>query len=569
MFIIQCMTFTDMNRFIRLLLLSLFVHSLTSFAFPDKGDAEFLYGKYCAKCHGINRLGLYGPPLVPQLLNSKSEKQIYSIIKNGLSPTPMPSFRNLSDRKIKAIINFIKSPANIPNWNTENINDSQIIMKPYHVKPFSRPITNLIALVESGDGKVWIIDGKNIINKINFGDIHGGLKFSANGKYIYMPSRNGWIGRYNIKKGYLDYKVRACIYQRNITLANSDVISACWLPASIVILNSILKSKKFIPLKDKISAIYALYNSHYAIFGVMHKNEIGFLNTKTYDITYYHTDIPFEDFFIDPLEQFVVGSSFSHDILEVFSIREKKIVYKTHFSGMPHLASATFWFKNGKFFFATPDIKKPVVTIWQAYHWKKIKEIPTKGMGFFVKTNPNTPYLWADEDSNTLLIINKNTLIPKHVVLVNKGWIIHTQFSGDGKYAYVSDYAKNGKIFVIDSTTLKILKKFSASFPLGKYNYVMYSNQRQAALLGEEVYLQYCWGCHHPTRTAFAPSFKYIAKHIPIPLIRAQILNPQKTYKVLGFKQNVMPEFHLSKYEIDALIQFIESTNNPNFWSSH
>jgi len=554
---------------IYLALASVLCPFVSSFSLPNSLGSG-LYKENCAKCHGANRLGLSGPPLVPELLKSKSNKKLMYIIKNGLPPTLMPSFKNLSDKDIKAIIDFIRAPVKNIKWNIKDIERTYEKETPTNPHPFKGSIVNIMALVEAGKNKVWIMHNKQIINKIDFGDIHGGLKFSKDGKYIYIPSRNGYIGRYNIRKGYLDYKIRACIYQRNVSLLkNGDVISACWLPEQIVVFNKSLKPIKVIPIEGKISAVYGLYSSYYALFGLMRKNVLGFLNTKTDSIKYYPTDVPFEDFFIDPLEKFVVGSSFNHDILEAFDIKDKKVVYKTHFSGMPHLASAAFWYKDRKFFFATPDIRKPVITIWQAYDWKKIKEIPTKGPGFFVKTNPNTPYLWADEYSNTLLLINKNTLVPRHLKLVNRGWIIHTQFSGDGKYAYVSDYAKDGKVFIMDPVSLKVLKTISASMPLGKYNYVTYSNERQAALLGEEVYLQYCWGCHHPTRTAFAPSFRYIAQHIPISLIKAQILNPDKAYKLLGFKQNVMPKFHLSKYEVDALIEFIESSSNPNFWSSH
>jgi len=555
---------------IRLIFLSLLLCCplLSSFSSPASLGGD-LYKDKCAKCHGINRMGLSGPPLIPEFLKSKSDNTLFKIIKNGLPPTLMPSFKDLTDKQIESLIAFIKTPVAVNTWSLSDIRKTLHKLSAQNPKPWHRTIVNFMALVEAGKNKVWFLNKTHVINKINFGDIHGGLKFSNDGKFIYIPSRTGYIGRYNIRKGYLDYKVKACLYQRNVSLFSNGVISACWLPSQIVILNKKLEPKAVIPIDGKISAIYGLYNSPYAVFGLMHKSVLGFLNTSSLNLKYYNVPTAFEDFFIDPLEHFVVGTSFNHNVLSVFDIKSKKIVYQTAFGGMPHLASAAFWYKDKNFYFATPDLKKPVITIWRAYKWIKIKEIPSKGVGFFVKTNPNTPYLWADEHANTILLIKKTDFKPIHVKLVKKGWIIHTQFSGDGKYAYVSDYAKNGNVFILDSTTLKLIKSFPASYPIGKYNYVTYSNRREAALLGEEVYLQYCWGCHHPTRTAFAPSFKYIAKHIPISLIKAQILNPDQTYKLLGFKQNVMPKFHLSKYEIDALLMFIEYSKNRNFWDSH
>ncbi len=42
------------------------------------------------------------------------------------------------------------------------------------------------------------------------------------------------------------------------------------------------------------------------------------------------------------------------------------------------------------------------------YDWEFVKEVDIKGDGFFVKTHPNTPYLWADNGSDKLVLIDKN-----------------------------------------------------------------------------------------------------------------------------------------------------------------
>jgi hypothetical protein len=52
-----------------------------------------------------------------------------------------------------------------------NICNAGAAVKPVNVK-------NLIAVVEGGTGKVWIMKGTKILDKFNFGDIHGGLKYS-------------------------------------------------------------------------------------------------------------------------------------------------------------------------------------------------------------------------------------------------------------------------------------------------------------------------------------------------------------------------------------------------------
>ncbi|MDQ7056564.1 MAG: cytochrome D1 domain-containing protein [Persephonella sp.] len=79
-----------------------------------------------------------------------------------------------------------------------------------------------------------------ILDKFDFKNVHGGLKFSPSGKRIYIPSRDGWIGRYDIDRGRFYGKVRACVYLRNISMDRTGryILVSCWLPKSIVILDA-------------------------------------------------------------------------------------------------------------------------------------------------------------------------------------------------------------------------------------------------------------------------------------------------------------------------------------------
>lgn len=75
---------------------------------------------------------------------------------------------------------------------------------------------------------------------------------------------------------------------------------------------------------------------------------------------------------------------------------------------------------------------------------------------------------------------------------------------------------------------------------------------------GEKLFKEYCWGCHHQTAEAFGPSFESIANKRDSGQIIAQIVNPDETYKSLGYKRNSMPAFNdLKVDELDALVAFI------------
>jgi len=82
----------------------------------------------------------------------------------------------------------------------------------------------------------------------------------------------------------------------------------------------------------------------------------------------------------------------------------------------------------------------------------------------------------------------------------------------------------------------------------------------QAKVSGEEVFKEYCWGCHHQTSQAFGPSFEYIADHRDRATIKAQIVAPKQVYKSLGYKRNSMPSFSdLNASELDAITDYIMS----------
>ena len=77
---------------------------------------------------------------------------------------------------------------------------------------------------------------------------------------------------------------------------------------------------------------------------------------------------------------------------------------------------------------------------------------------------------------------------------------------------------------------------------------------------GEQLFKEYCWGCHHQTAEAFGPSFKAIANRRSRGEIVAQIVDPAVTSVRLGYKRSSMPAFDdLNATQIKLLADFILS----------
>ena len=194
------------------------------------------------------------------------------------------------------------------------------------------------------------------------------------------------------------------------------------------------------------------------------------------------------------------------------------------------------------------------------YDWKMVKQVDIGGKGFFVRTHPATPYLWVDRGDDKIALINKQDLTLKTLRPDPGGTVIHTEFSGDGRIAYISLFDDDGALSLYDAATLRKITVLPASLPVGKYNFINKQRRFDPVKLGKEVFMARCWGCHHPTSMAFGPSLKSIATKRSRAEIMAQILAPEHTSKQLGYKNNAMPKIPMSPEELEAIISYIEDT---------
>jgi hypothetical protein len=331
------------------------------------------------------------------------------------------------------------------------------------------------------------------------------------------------------------------------------------LPQDIVILDAErIKPVKSIPLNGNISAIYTLYSKDEALFTFRDRPLLGILNLDTLKTEYIRLDEPFEDFFIDPFDKFVIGTSRKGTLLKVFDLEQNDYVFEYPIDGMPHLFSSAIWYNKEAFYFATLHMNRPYMTLWRMYNWKFVRKIDVGGKGFLVRTHANTPYLWIDKGNDELLLVDKKDLTIRIIKPEEGKKVVHTEFSGDGKIAYVSVYDRNGSLILYDASTLAVLKRIPASLPAGKYNFVSKLRRYDPVQLGRQVFMTKCWGCHHQTKEAFGPSFAWISTHRDKETIRAHISDPLNTARFLGYKRSAMPKIDLSREEMDAIISYIE-----------
>ncbi len=498
--------------------------SCNSFAFSNVKNAEKLYQDHCQSCHGVDRLGAMGPALFPENLKRLRKNKAIKVINQGRAATQMPAFANmLNDSQIKQLVDYIYTPSKKSlHWSKEDIIASNIVHfeqnKLGNTPQFDADPMNLFMVVELGDHSATLLNGDTFEPitrlKTRFA-LHGGPKYSPDGRFIYFASRDGWISKYDIYNMKTVVEVRAGINTRNLAISSDGkyAIIGNYLPHNVVILDTkTLQPIQVIDAKDKdgkSSRVSAVYNAppRYSFIVALkdvkevweipysdkggvevfkgwahdHRKDVGegkvenWKSDAQFPIRRIKTQDFLDDFFFDPEYINLIGASRESHEGQVINLDARKKVATIKMAGMPHLASGITWDYQGKTVFASPNIKEGRVTVIDMDNWKVIKDIETEGPGFFMRSHSKSPYAWVDvffgPNKDKVHVIDKSTLeIVKTLKPVPGKTAAHVEFTKDGKYVLLSIWDEDGAVIVYDANTLEEIKRLPMKKPSGKYN---------------------------------------------------------------------------------------------------
>ena len=468
-------------------------------SFGARGEeVEKLYATHCASCHGADRLGITGPALLPENLARLRRPEALKTISQGRAATQMQGFADkLSKEQIESLAQLIYRPlAQVPAWGEKEIKASRI----QHVPPGSLPDKpvfqadpmNLFVVVELGDHHATILDGDKLEPIFRFPTrfaLHGGPKFSPDGRFVYFASRDGWISKFDIYNLKMTAEIRAGINTRNLAVSDDGryVLVGNYLPHSLVLLDAAdLSLIKVIPAlgqdgkSSRVSAVYQAEPRGSFVVALKDVKEVWeiFYRKPDFPVRRIPVDDYMDDFFFDQSYKHLIGSARDGKEGQVLDLDSGKRVAQLDMPGMPHLGSGITWDYHGHPVMATPNLKESVVTVIDMETWKTIKHIKTLGPGFFMRSHENTPYAWTDgfagndvASRDVMHIIDKNTLEVVKVLRPIPGkTAAHVEFTRDGKYALVSIWEPDGALVIYDSATLREVKRIPMKKPSGKYN---------------------------------------------------------------------------------------------------
>jgi len=480
-----------------------------------------LYQQHCAACHGAQRTGGMGPALLPESLERLRKPEALKVIHSGRLATQMPAFGTLLGADaVSALASWIYTPVSpAPLWAEADIRASRLVTpgaKDLPAKPvWNADPMNLFVVVEGGDHHVSLVDGDRFERIHRFASryaLHGGPKFTPDGRFVYFGSRDGWITKYDLWNLTVVAEVRAGLNMRNVAVSGDGrwVMAANTLPHSLALFDADLNLVKTFAAASldgkttsRVSAVYdaaprssfvvalkdlpELWEISYdpkaaPIFdGYVHDYQMGEGIAKPGYLGVRRTplDEPLDDFFFDQSYRNVLGATRPRadgtPSGQVVNLDVRRRIATLPIAGMPHLGSGITFAWQGSTVLASPNLKDGTVTVIDLKDFRLVRTISTPGPGFFMRSHEKTPYAWVDSmmsptAKDTLTIIDKRTLEPVASVREPGRTLAHIEFTKDGRYALASLWETDGALIVYDAATFKEVKRLPMSKPVGKYN---------------------------------------------------------------------------------------------------
>lgn len=479
-----------------------------------------LFLRHCAECHGPDRLGRIGPALLPENLGRLKRGEAAAAIAQGRPASQMPAFADkLNAEEIQALVALVYTPLpEVPTWGLEQMQASRLAPVDLATLPdkpvFAADPLNLFVVVELGDHHATILDGDKLEPIHRFATrfaLHGGPKFSPDGRFVTFASRDGWVTKFDLYSLQVVAEIRAGINTRNLAVSADGryAMVANTLPHNLVLLSAAdLSPIKVIPVQDdqgktsRVSAVYDAAPRHSFIAALKDIPELWEIQYRDDPLPVYNGPMHdyrmdegvarqtgafpvrriqladyLDDFFFDPDYRLVLGASRDGKPGQVVHLDLGRKIAELDLVGMPHLGSGIVWDYQGHPVLATPNLKEAEVSVIDMRDWHTIRRIETLGPGFFMRSHEASPYAWVDvffgPNKDAVHVIDKATLeIAKTLRPAPGKTAAHVEFDRYGKYALlsVSEPTPDGALVIYDASTLEEIKRLPMNKPSGKYN---------------------------------------------------------------------------------------------------
>ena len=396
----------------------------------------------------------------------------------------------------------------------------------------SRNWENYTGVVLRDAGQVAIFDGdtNEEIVKLSTGFAVHILRSSSTGRYFYAIGRDGLVTMIDLWTTVptIVANVKGCHDARSVDgskftgYEDAYIIEGCYWPPQYVVYDGLTlepKQRVDVPLVDIDGApllenrIASIVASHNDPVWVVSQKEAGFVSVVDYaaDPINDPLDLDFPIVANIPTAKFLHDGGFDHtgDYFLVAANASNKMVVVDLVNleldalidtgAVPHPGRGVNWFDpDYGWVNATSHIGEGKVTVYGAdpvgrpdVAWQIVRTIPLPSSGsLFVKSHDASPWVLVDMtlsatgfdkdicaiDKDTGALANNLDLTVDPdgdgcFTVATNGKAVHFEFNMNGTEVMVSDWDPNGAVIVLDSTTLKEIRRFAnLTTPTGKFN---------------------------------------------------------------------------------------------------
>jgi len=495
--------------------------------FTDPQDPRFeaskqVYFNHCAGCHGLYRTGATGPDIGSARAQAIGTDGIISILNYG-TPAGMGNFGQSGVLTTEEIVNLAAylqlPPPEAPPLPMVDIQASWELVVAVADRPVApehaRNWENYTGVILRDAGQVAIFDGDSNeeVVRLTTGFAVHILRSSSTGRYFYAIGRDGLVTLIDLWTTVptIVANVKGCHDARSVEGSKAPgyeeayLIEGCYWPPQYVVYDGLtLEPKQRVDVsmidvngetlvESRVASIAA---SHTEPFWVTSLKEAG----KVIVVDY--SDPAGLDF---PVTSTINAAKFLHDggfdhtgkyFMVVANANNKMIIIDLVDQSLaaefttgivPHPGRGVNWVDPVYGWVnATPHIGEGKITVYGAdpvnkpeYAWKVVREITLPSSGsLFIKSHPASPWVLADmtlsatgHDKDICAISKATGTLDRCFTVAENGRAVHLEFNMDGSELWVSDWASDGQVIVLDSTTLLEVRRFiNLQTPTGKFN---------------------------------------------------------------------------------------------------
>lgn len=479
-----------------------------------------VYFDRCAGCHGLYRNGATGPNIGQARSQAIGTDGLGAIMRYG-TPAGMPNFGvsglMTEDEILKLEAYLQLAPPDPPPLPMEEIQASWNLVVPVASRSISPQTTNdwenYTGIILRDAGQVAIFDAttRQEVVRLNTGFAVHILRSSPTGRYFYAIGRDGLVTLIDLWTPIPQTvaTVKGCHDGRSVEgskfLGYEDryIIQGCYWPPQYVVYDGLTLEPlarvdvpmvsitgELLPenrvaaiISPEIQPIWVLALKESGFVGIVDYTQPGFpMNPKL------ATDKFLHDGGIDHTGRYFMLAANASNKMVVIDMETRSFVTSFYTGLVPHPGRGVNWLDPVYGWVnATGHISEAKLAVYgadpvgsPANAWRVVRNITLPSSGsLFVKTHPSSPWVFVDMTMSAdatlqkqICVIAKSTGALDHCFNVaTNGKATHMEFNKTGTEVWVSDWATNGGVVILDSVTLaEVARIYGLQTPTGKFN---------------------------------------------------------------------------------------------------